>query len=118
MDAQQDQYFTESEIFQALHWGMPDSTARNYARVLAAEDPAVQATIPDFRAMGPIASTYSEELLLLLSLVSDETNRKVEARLVEQNNGRQLSPQARSAWEKRRNEYRTQLIKAGKIPER
>jgi hypothetical protein len=118
LTAQGNDFFTEAELFTALHWGMPDSTAREFARFMAAEDPTLQATLPEFRDVGPMATKYSEPVLLLLSLVSDEANRKVEQRLIDLHGGRELSAEERSEWEARRSDYRNRLIHAGKLPKK
>jgi hypothetical protein len=60
---------------------------------------------------------YSEDLLILLSLVSDETNKKVEQWLPDGNLGKELNLEQRAHWNERRNETRSQLIRAGKIRE-
>jgi hypothetical protein len=109
--------FSEAEIYHALRWGMTDSEAERLAKYMT-DDPAVIATLPTFRDLGPISTMYSEGMLLILSLVSDDTNRKVDQRLVEQNLGKELSQDERARWEKRRFDLRAQLIKAGKIEER
>ncbi len=60
---------------------------------------------------------YSEDMLLLLSLVSEECHRKVDQRLVQERLGKELTQSERERWNKRRSELRAQLIKAGKIQE-
>jgi hypothetical protein len=109
--------FSEAEVYQALSWGMTESEARKLAKYMS-DDPTVTATLPTFRELGPVTSMYSENMLLLLSLVSDETNRKVEQRLIQARLGKELDPHERAQWEKRRAEFRSQLIKAGKLRER
>ena len=115
LTAHNEEFFTEAELYRALSWGMPDSEARKLAKHLT-DDPAVIATLPTFRDLGPIATNYSEDLLILLSLVSDETNRKVERRLAETRRGKAWNPDEREQWERRRSEIRTGLVKAGKLP--
>lgn len=115
LTAQKEEFFTEAELYQALSWGMADAEARKLAKYLT-DDPAVIATLPTFRDLGPITSNYSEDLLILLSLVSDETNRKVEHRLAELRRAQAWNLGDRERWEGRRAEIRTALVKAGKIP--
>jgi len=59
---------------------------------------------------------YSEGFLLILSLVSEETNKKVERELLQNRLGKALTAEERANWEKRRAELKSELIKAGKIP--
>ena len=116
MAAQKEEYFSEAEIYQALSWGMSDSEATRLAKYMS-DDPAVEATLPTFRDLGPMTTMYSEGFLLVLSLVSDETNRKVERKLVETHLGKELSSEERAQWEKRRAKLRSELIRAGKLRE-
>ena len=106
--------FSESEIYQALSWGMSDADARKLAKFMS-DDPTVTANVPTLRDLGPLTTLYSENMLLLLSLVSDETNRKVEQRLVQMRLGKELNPEERAQWEKRRTEFRNRLVESGKI---
>jgi hypothetical protein len=106
--------FSEAEVYQALSWGMSDAEARKLAKFMS-DDPAVTATVPTLSDLGPLTTLYSENMLLLLSLVSDETNRKVEQRIVQMRLGKEMSPEERAQWEKRRAEFRSQLVKSGKI---
>ncbi len=118
MAAQNDpETFSEAEVYQALRWGMTDSEAARLAKYMT-DDPAVVASLPTFRDLGPISTMYSEDMLLLLSLVSEETKRKVDQRILQQNLGKELTQDERERWEKRRSDLRAALIKAGKIEER
>jgi hypothetical protein len=110
----QEVFFSESEIYQALSWGMPDSVARKLAKDMS-DDPRAETYLERTTDLGPIAVVYSKELLLLLSLVSDETNRKVERRLIETRSGAALTKRERADWEQRRAELRNELVKAGKL---
>ena len=112
--AQNDSSFTEAELHRALSWGMPDSEACRLAKYIC-DDPAVIATIPELRDLGPSTTMYSEGFLLILSLVSEDTNRKVERELLENRLGKGLTAEERANWEKRRGELKSELIKAGKI---
>jgi len=95
---------------------MIDSEAARLAKYMT-DDPAVVATLPTFRDLGPISTMYSEDMLLLLSLVSEDCNRKVHQRLVQERLGKELTQNERERWNKLRSELRAQLIKAGKIQE-
>ena len=118
MAAQNEEFFSEAEVYQALSWGMPDSEARQHAKYMTG-DPAVIATLPTFRDLGPLTTNYSEGFLLVISLVSDETRRKAERKLAASRLEKELSPDERAEWERRRAELRSQLIQAGKkLPER
>ena len=112
--AKEPESFSEAEIHTALSWGMSEAEARKLAKFMS-DDPAVTATVPTLRDLGPLSTLYSENMLLLLSLVSEEANRKVEQRLVQMRLGKELSTKERAQWEKRRAEFRSQLIKSGKI---
>jgi len=114
--AQKEESFSESEIYKALSWGMPDSDAIRLAKQMS-DDPDVAATIPEFRDVGPVTTMYSEGFLLALSLVSEETNRKVERRLLEARGGKQWSAEEHARWDQRRAALRSELVKAGKIRE-
>jgi len=64
------------------------------------------------------AIAWGEEgFLLALSLVSEETNRKVERRLLEARGGKQWSAEEHARWDQRRAALRSELVKAGKIRE-
>jgi hypothetical protein len=114
MSGQERDTFTESEVFQALSWGMPDSTARRIAKTIA-DDPALIAAGPERMAEEPSVTMYSEDMLLLLSLVSEKAHEKAVRRLAEQRFRTELCPGARAEWESRRTELRTRLIAAGKL---
>src|SRR4051812_18023241 len=106
--------FTEKEMYTALSWGMSEQEAKKLAKYMS-DDPAVMATIPEFYDGSPGFHNYSDSTLLLLSLVSDETNRKVEERLIDRRSGTPLTPEERADWDRRRSILREQLIKAGKL---
>jgi hypothetical protein len=116
LTAQGNDSFTEAELFTAFHWKLPDSTARNYARLFAAEDPAVQATIPELRDVGPFTPNYNADFLLLISLVSPEANRKAQRYLRDLYGERDLTADERAKWEAKREQVRKALISEGKLP--
>ena len=109
----QEETFTRAEVVQALGWGMPRSEAERLANVMADEGAAVLSE--EEKLKGPGVVMYSEDVLLLLSLVSEEARGKAERRLAQQRIKRELSPAERSEWEARRKALRDALIKAGKI---
>lgn len=120
MTAHEEEFFSEAEVFEALSWGMPDSEVRRLAKYMS-DDPAVMVTaFPDLEDQGFIATNYSADMLMLLSLVSVETNRKVERYLEERRlGGVPWGPAEKGAWEARREKMRQALIEDGKIePER
>ncbi len=106
--------FLENEVFLALSWGLPESEARRLAPWMS-DDPRMAAKVPEIGDLGPTAHMYTEELLLLLSLVSAETNEKVDAHLLEHRLGVPLTASERTEWEKRRAQLRRELVKAGKL---
>jgi len=113
--AQNDEFFTVAELYQALSWGMTDSEAKQLAKYMT-DDPAVVATIPTLSEIGPIASNYSEDMLILLSFVSKDANKKVEKRLADLRHANAWNQDDQARWDKRRAEIQSQLVEAGKLP--
>ena len=107
--------FSEEEVFKALSWGMPDTEARRLAKFIA-DDPTSPELIRLEKAEGPVTGIYTEDLLLLLSLVSSEAKRKAEVRLARQRLQSVLSPEEHAEWEARRMKVRRQLIDGGEHP--
>lgn len=64
--------------------------------------------------MSAHVTMYSEDTLLLLSLVSEKAHEKAARRLAEQRLRTELSPEERAEWESRRTELKTRLVGAGK----
>jgi hypothetical protein len=64
---------------------------------------------------GPTVTIYSEEMLLLLSLVSEECSHKAEQHLAAQRLERALTSEERRVWVSKREELRRQLKAAGKL---
>jgi hypothetical protein len=115
MDAQSQDTFSEAEMFQALSWGMPDTAARRQAKYMADDPTAIAKAFPEFKDLGPVATMYSEDTLLLLSLVSEDTRKKAERRLAQQRLRPELSEEERAEWNARRNELHKKLVAAGKL---
>jgi hypothetical protein len=92
---------------------MPTSEAVRLANVMADEGSGLLTA--EEQATGPALVMYSEDVLLLLSLVSDEARSKAERRLARQRREPQLTPAERSDREARREALRDALIKEGKI---
>ena len=109
----QEETFTRAELTRALSWGMPSSEAVRLANVMADEGAALLTA--EEKATSPGVVLYSEDLLLLLSLVSDKARTKAERRLARQRLEPELSPAEHSEWEARRKALRDALIKEGKI---
>ena len=107
--------FTEEEVFQALRWGMSDTEARRLAKYMA-DDPTSPERIRIEKAEGPTAGIYTEDMLMILSLVSSETKRKAEIRLAHQRLQLVLTPEQHAEWEARRMKLRQQLIDGGEHP--
>jgi hypothetical protein len=104
--------FSAEEVFKALSWGMPDTEARRLAKFIA-DDP----TSPKLdRLEKALMSHYTEDLLLILSLVSSETQRKAGRRLARQRLQSVLTPEEHAEWEARRSKLRQALIDAGELP--
>jgi len=106
--SQSSQDFTEQEIFTALHWGMPEPEARAQAHLLAG---GLDKQLLNPNDSADVAeSNFSEDLLVLLSLVSDEARVKAELRY------HQMHGQADvREWETRRRKMRSALVRAGKL---
>jgi hypothetical protein len=107
--------FSEEEVFKALSWGMPETEARRLAGFIA-DDPTSPELIRLEKAEGPVTGIYSEGLLLILSLVSSEAQRKAERRLAKQRLQSVLTPEQHAEWEARRSKLRQQLIDGGQLP--
>jgi len=115
MAAQNEDTFSEEEVFKALSWGMPDTEARRLARFMA-DDPTSPERIRLEKAEGPTEGIYTEDMLLILSLVSSETQRKAEHRLAQQRLQSALTPEQHAEWEARRSKLLQALIDAGELP--
>lgn len=113
-EAQSVENFTEAELLHALSWGMPASEAERLAKVLS-NDSTLDIG-PEGRASGPLEIQYSEDLLLLLSLVSEEARQKAERHLAQQRVESALSHQERLVWDARRKALRARLLSEGKSP--
>ena len=107
--------FTRVELLTALKWGMEESEAERLATFMAGET-ASGTVPPGFEDMGPTTSHYTEGMLLLVSLVSEDARQRAEQKLAEQRLETALTPEEREVWEARRRELRMQLEAAGKIP--
>lgn len=115
MTAQNEDTFTEEEVFQALKPGMPEAEARRLAKYMA-DDPNSPERIRIEKAEGPTEGIYTEDMLLLLSLVSSETQKKAELRLAHQRRQSELTPEQHAEWEARRSKMRQALIAGGQLP--
>lgn len=115
MAAQNEDTFSVEEVFQALSWGMPDAEARRLAKILS-DDPTSPERIRLEKAEGPVETIYTEDMLLLLSLVSSETQRKAELRVAQQRLQSVLTPEQHAEWELRRSKMRQALIDSGELP--
>jgi hypothetical protein len=113
--AENEDTFTEEEVFQALSWGMPDAEARRLSKFMA-DDPTSPERIRFEKAEGPTEGTYTEDMLLLLSLVSSKTQRKAELRVARQRLQLVLTPEQHAEWEARRSKMRQALIDSGERP--
>lgn len=115
----QEEFFTEAELLHALSWGdEPDAETRRLA-TWGSGDPAVAASVPEIRELGHSSIIYTQDMLILLSLVSAETNAKVERYLEERRlDGVPWGPVERAAYDARRAQIREGLIKAGKIKDK
>ncbi len=101
--------FSEAEIYQALVQGMPEGEARRMAAEFSHPERggSYSAGLPTPRP-GEVAVAYSEDLLIALSLVSEETNRKVDEYRLSRSNGK-ISPAEQRSWEARRSRFREML---------
>jgi hypothetical protein len=115
MAAQNNDTFTEEEVFQALRWGMSDTEARRLAKYMA-DDPTSPQLIRLEKTEGPTSGIYTEDMLVLLSLVSGETERKAELRAARQRLQSVLTAEQHAEWEARRSRMREALIAGGQLP--
>ena len=113
--AEKEDTFSEEEVFQALSWGVPEAEARRLAKFMA-DDPTSPELIRLEHAEGPVVTMYTEDMLLILSLVSSETQRKAEHRLAQQRLQSVLTPEQHAEWEARRSKMRQALIDSGERP--
>jgi hypothetical protein len=101
--------FTEDEIFEALSWNN-DEDARAAALILSGamdNQPGVQDdNVP--------TTNFSEDFLVLLSLVSEPTRLKAEKYLRDLHRGG-LSADELAAWNRKRTNFRDALVRQGKI---
>jgi len=117
MSAQERDTFTEAEVYRALSWGMSDTAARRLARAMA-DDPALIDSLPERKALEPSVTMYSDDMLLLLSLVSESAKERAEGRLAAHRLETELSTEERADWEARRADLKRRLVAAGKaIPD-
>lgn len=107
--------FTRAELLTALKWGMQESEAERFATFIAGET-ASGTVPPGYEDMGPTTGIFTEGLLLVVSLVSEDTRQKAEQILAKQRLETALTPEEKDVWEARRRELREQLEAAGKIP--
>ena len=113
--AENEDTFTEEEVFQALSWGMPGAEARRLSKFMA-DDPTSPERIRLEKAEGPTEGIHTEDMLVLLSLVSSEAQRKAELRVARQRLQLALTPEQHSEWEARRSKMRQALIDSGELP--
>ena len=97
--------FTTQELLQAFAWGMDETTAGRYAAALAGDNES---------AGGEGYSSFNEEFLVVVSLVSDSARIKAEKRVAEIHGGH-LTAGEQLEWERKRAEMREVLVRAGKI---
>jgi len=115
MAAQDENPFTRAEVLTALKWGMQESEAERLATYISGETASGKVP-PEYEDLGPSSSMYTEGLLLVLSLVSEDTRQKAERILAKQRLKTALTPEERDVWEAQRRELKKQLEAAGKIP--
>jgi hypothetical protein len=103
--------FTEQEIFQALSWSEEsEADARAAARMLSGGMDKELGVRED----SPSVPTFSDDFLLILSLVSDEARVKAENHFRERPT---VTPSDVEAWHRKRVEVRNALVSQGKIRE-
>jgi hypothetical protein len=113
--ADKEDTFSVEEVFQALSWGMPEAEARRLSRFMA-DDPTSPELIRLEKEEGPVTGIYTEDMLVLLSLVSREVQRKAVHRLAQQRLQLVLTPEQHAEWEARRSRMRQALIDSGEHP--
>lgn len=104
--------FSEHELFSAFKLVMPGTEAANLAQQWSS--PA--SGLADFGAPTEkeVCVVFSDDILVLLSLVSGELNEKVERYRAELGPGPDILDD--SQWKERRDEIREALRKEGKLP--
>lgn len=104
--------FSGTELFSAFRLVMPEAEAAKHAQQWSS--PASGLAEFGSPAENEVCVVFSDDVLLLLSLVSDELNEKVEAYRAELGPGPDILDD--SQWRERRNEIREALRKDGKLP--
>jgi hypothetical protein len=103
--------FTEDEIFEALSWNN-DQNAREAALILSgAMDKQLGAQEDDVTI-----ANFSEDFLVMLSLVSELARVKAEKYLRDMRRGN-LSENDLTAWNRKRTNFRDALVRQGRIKE-
>jgi hypothetical protein len=103
--------FTEDEIFEALSWNN-DQDAREAALILSgAMDKQLGAQEDDVTV-----ASFSEDFLVMLSLVSEPARVKAEKYLRDMRRGN-LSENDLTAWNRKRTNFRDALVRQGRIKE-
>ena len=105
--------FTASEIFEALRRGMSEAEARRAADFLVegVDIDAILAGPPQNQDGSGVPSwdvptvNFSQDMLILLSLVSTETAAKVDRYRAEQRDAGAIQPQEDEAWQRRRQQF-------------
>jgi hypothetical protein len=105
--------FTASEIFEALRRGMSEDEARRAADFLA-EEVDIDAILagPPQNPDGPGVPSwdvptvnFSQDMLILLSLVSSTTAAKVDRYRAQLRDAGAIQPQEDEAWQRRRQQF-------------
>ncbi|MFN2564501.1 MAG: hypothetical protein ABR499_05750 [Gemmatimonadaceae bacterium] len=101
--------FSANDIYRALRWFVPHSKADLVARVMSGE----LRDEPDVTGTGVSGGFMSDDLLIVMSLQSDELREKVD-RFRRENDRRYDKPEEQARWEVRREEIR-KAIESGAI---
>jgi hypothetical protein len=98
--------FSEDELYRAFRFRHGEGEARAMAReAISGEEPSPIALPADAYAI--VGVEFAEETLIVLSLLSPETEAKVEE--YRRRGSRSISGEEQLRWQRRREELRTQM---------
>ena len=104
--------FTREEFYEALRRVMPEERARQMSQELTLGSRATYEQLGIPREMRPASRPVSavgfisDDVLILLSLVSDDTRVKVEQFRLAAHNGKPFSAEEQRAWNERLAQFR------------
>ena len=96
--------FSEDELYRAFRFHHGDAEARTMAREASSSEAPLPIALPA-NAHAIVGVEFAEETLIVLSLLSPETEARVEE--YRRRGGRSISGEDQLRWQRRREELRT-----------